>query len=184
MTIGAMFIISRGMIRTGAVEFISQTLLKYSTGHPAAASVLVLLIVGLASAFINNTPVIVLFIPIILSMSCQLGLSPSKLLIPVSCASILAGTCTLIGTSTNIIVSDYSALQGFGKLGMFELSQLGVPIALIGIVFLAVAAPRLMPDIHSPICELKDRENQRYLTEILESERNGLRALTQRFFAV
>lgn len=70
MTIGAMFIISRGMIRTGAVEFISQTLLKYSTGRPVAASVLVLLIVGLASAFINNTPMVVLFIPIILSMSC------------------------------------------------------------------------------------------------------------------
>lgn len=167
ITVASMFLISRGMMRTGAVEFMSQTLLKYTTGRPGMASVLVLLIVGLASAFLNNTPVVVLFIPIILSMSCQLGMSPSKLLIPVSYASILAGTCTLIGTSTNIIVSDYSALHGFGELGMFELSQLGVPIALLGIVFLTVAAPRLMPNIHSPMCELKDRENKRYLTEVI-----------------
>ena len=66
----------------------------------------ILLIVGVSSAFINNTPVVVLFIPIVLSLSCELGFSPSKFLIPVSYASILAGTCTLIGTSTNIIVSD------------------------------------------------------------------------------
>jgi len=174
ITVGSMFLISRGMMRTGAVEYISQTLLKYTAGRPGAASVLVLLIVGLASAFINNTPVVVLFIPIILGMSCQLGLSPSKLLIPVSYASILAGTSTLIGTSTNIIVSNYSALHGFGKLGMFELSQLGVPIALIGIIFLAVAAPRLMPNIHSPICELQDRENQRYLTELIVPKDSSL----------
>jgi di/tricarboxylate transporter len=75
---------------------------------------------------------VVLFIPIILSLSCELDFSPSKFLIPVSYASILAGTCTLIGTSTNIIISDLSSKHGFGSLGMFELSPLGLPIALIG----------------------------------------------------
>ncbi len=108
----------------------------------------------------------VLFIPIILSLSCELDFSPSKFLIPVSYASILAGTCTLIGTSTNIIISDLSAAHGFGSLGMFELSPLGVPIALLGIFFLIFAAPKLMPSLHNPICELKDDENRRYLTEL------------------
>ena len=166
ITVGAMFLISKGMIRTGAVGFISQMVNRYSRGRPTLAIFLILVIVGTASAFINNTPVVVLFIPIILSLSCELDFSPSKVLIPVSYASILAGTCTLIGTSTNIIISDLSAKHGLGSLGMFELSPLGVPIALLGIFFLFFAAPKLMPSMHNPVCELKDDDYRRYLAEL------------------
>jgi di/tricarboxylate transporter len=166
ITVGAMFLISKGMIRTGAVGFISQKVIDYSRGSHILAIFLILVIVGTASAFINNTPVVVLFIPIILGLSCELDFSPSKILIPVSYASILAGTCTLIGTSTNIIISDLSAAQGFGSLGMFELSPLGGPIALLGICFLIFAAPKLMPSMHNPVCELKDDEHRRYLAEL------------------
>jgi len=166
ITVGAMFLISKGMIRTGAVGFISQKVLKYSRGRPNLAMVVILAIVGSASAFINNTPVVVLFIPIVLSLSCELEVSPSQFLIPISYASILAGTCTLIGTSTNIIISDLSARHGFGPLQMFELSRLGIPIAVLGIAFLIFAAPKLMPSVHSPVCELKDDEHRRYLAEL------------------
>ena len=166
ITVGSMFLISRGMIRTGAVGFISQKVIDYSRGRPGLAILLILVIVGTASAFINNTPVVVLFIPIILSLSCELKFSPSKFLIPISYASILAGTCTLIGTSTNIIISDLSAAHGFGSIGMFELSPLGLPIALMGIIFLILAAPRLMPNVHNPVCELRNDENRRYLAEL------------------
>ena len=165
ITVGAMFLISKGMIRTGAVGFISQKVMEYSRGKPNLAIFLILFIVGAASAFINNTPVVVLFIPIILGLSCELDFSPSKFLIPVSYASILAGTCTLIGTSTNIIISDLSAMSGFGSLGMFELSPLGLPIALLGIFFLILAAPKLMPSMQNPVCELKNKERRRYLAE-------------------
>ena len=127
---------------------------------------MILLTVAMSSAFINNTPVVVLFIPIITSLSCEFGLSPSKFLIPVSYASILAGTCTLIGTSTNIIVSDLSAMYGYGELSMFELAVLGVPIALLGLGFLFFAAPRLMPGHVEPVCEVNN-EHRRYLTELL-----------------
>ena len=166
ITVGSMFLISQGMIRTGAVGFISKKVGEYSQGRPVLAIFFVLVIVGTASAFINNTPVVVLFIPIILSLSCELGFSPSKVLIPVSYASILAGTCTLIGTSTNIIISDLSAKHGLGSLGMFELSPLGVPIALLGIFYLIFAAPKLMPSMHNPVCELKDDDYRRYLAEL------------------
>jgi di/tricarboxylate transporter len=166
ITVAAMFLISNGMIRTGAVRFISQKIVDYSRGRPTLAIFLILVIVAMASAFINNTPVVVLFIPIILSLGCKLDFSPSKVLIPVSYASILAGTCTLIGTSTNIIISDLSASHGFGSLGMFELSPLGVPIALLGLIFLMFAAPRLMPNLHNPVCELKDPDHRRYLAEL------------------
>ncbi len=174
ITVGAMFLISKGMIRTGAVGFISQKVVELSRGRPTLAMAMILTIVGLASAFINNTPVVVLFIPIVLSLSCELNFSQSKFLIPVSYASILAGTCTLIGSSTNIIVSDLSATYGFGPLTMFELSRLGVPIAFFGIIFLIFAAPKLMPSMHNPVCELKDDKHRRYLAELQIPPESGI----------
>jgi di/tricarboxylate transporter len=173
VTVGAMFLISRGMIRTGAVGFIGEKVIHYSRGRVNLAMLMTLLIVAIFSAFINNTPVVVLFIPIITSLSCEFGFSPSKFLIPVSYASILAGTCTLIGTSTNIIVSDLSAMYGYGELAMFELAALGVPIAVLGIGFLYVAAPRLMPGHAVPVCEV-DEEHRRYLAELLVPAESSL----------
>ncbi len=167
ITVGAMFLISRGMIRTGAVGFVAQRVIQVSRGKARLAMLFTLLIVGIASAFINNTPVVVLFIPIILNLSCEYDLSPSKFLIPVSYASILAGTCTLIGTSTNIIVSNLSGMYGYGTISMFELSSLGVPIAILGIAFLFFTAPRLMPGHAAPVCELEDRVDRRYLAEFV-----------------
>jgi di/tricarboxylate transporter len=166
ITVGSMFLISKGMIRTGAVGFIGQKVIQMARGNFKLAMLVILLTVALASAFINNTPVVVLFIPVVMSMCCQFNLSPSKFLIPVSYASILAGTCTLIGTSTNIIVSDISAKQGYGAIGMFELSALGLPIAVLGIVFLMLAAPRFMPSLLSPTCEIENSEHRRYLAEL------------------
>jgi di/tricarboxylate transporter len=163
ITVGSMFLISKGMIRTGAVGFIGQKVVQLARGNFKLALLMILLTVAVASAFINNTPVVVLFIPVVMSMCCKFDLSPSKFLIPVSYASILAGTCTLIGTSTNIIVSDLSAKSGYGAFGMFELSILGVPIAIIGIVFLLLAAPRIMPALLNPSCELENSEHRKYL---------------------
>ena len=166
ITVAAMLMISQGMIRTGAVGFIGQKVIEYSKGSPKFSLLVTLLIVAAASAFINNTPVVVLFIPIILNLSCEYNLSPSKFFIPVSYASILAGTCTLIGTSTNIIVSDLSLIQGYGGIGMFELSPLGIPIAIMGLAFLYVFSPILMPGHTTPTCEMEDREDKRYLAEL------------------
>ena len=165
ITVGSMFLISRAMMRTGAVGYLAQNVIRHSRGNVHIATLLTLIIVALASAFINNTPVVVLFIPVILQLGCEYGLSPSKILIPVSYTSILAGTCTLIGTSTNIIVSDLSFSYGYGKISMFELASLGVPIAVIGILFLYITAPRLLPGHTEPTCEHLDREEKRYLAE-------------------
>jgi len=174
ITVGAMFLISSAMVRTGAVGFIAQKIIVYSHGKANIALLLILLTVSLTSAFINNTPIVVLFIPIILSLSCEYDLSPSKFLIPVSYTSILAGTCTLIGTSTNIIVSDLSFIYGYGEIGMFELAKVGVPIALLGIAFLYFVSPRLMPGHAMPTCHLDEREDKRYLAELLVLEESPL----------
>jgi di/tricarboxylate transporter len=166
ITVGSMFLISRGMLRTGAVGYIGQKILTLARGNATLAMLVILLSVAIASAFINNTPVVVLFIPVVMSMCCEFNLSPSKFLIPLSYASILGGTCTLIGTSTNIIVSDLSANSGYGAIGMFELSIVGVPIAIIGIAFLMVTAHRIMPSLSNPSCELENSEHRRYLAEL------------------
>ncbi len=180
ITVGAMFLIGRGMIRTGAVGFLVDRVVASSGKNAKFAMIVTLLMVAIASAFINNTPVVVLFIPVILSLSCEFSFSPSKYLIPISYASILAGTCTLIGTSTNIIVSDLSYELGYGKIGMFELSTLGVPIAILGIAFLYFAAPRLMPGLLSPVCELKDSTHKQYLAELAVPKNSRLVGLDPR----
>ncbi|MBR9980538.1 MAG: SLC13 family permease [Desulfatitalea sp.] len=167
ITVGAMFLISQGMVRTGVVGLIGQRVMTLAGGRAWMALLVVLLIVGVASAFINNTPVVVLFIPVIISMGCRLGVSPSKYLIPISYVSILAGTCTLIGTSTNIIVSDLSARNGYGAIGMFELAWVGLPIAVIGFIFILLAAPRWLPDMDHPTCELDGQRKRRYLAELV-----------------
>ena len=170
ITVGALFIVSRAMMRTGALEFVTEKIIDFSKGSSNRVMITTLSIVALSSAFINNTPVVVLFVAIIMSVCCKYGLSPSKFMIPVSYASILAGTCTLIGTSTNILVSELSAANGYGALTMFELSSLGIPIALLGIVCIYFVAARVLPGHIAPVCELQDNDNRKYLAEFLVRE--------------
>jgi di/tricarboxylate transporter len=167
ITVAAMFLLSRGLIRTGAVGFVTGWVMRFSKGNQTYATLLIFVTVAFASAFINNTPVVVLFIPIVMALSCKCDFSPSKLLIPLSYVSILAGTSTLIGTSTNIIVSDLAATYGFEELTMFELGKIGVPIAIVGMVFLLVIAPRLMPARTAPVCDLEHGKAKRYIAELI-----------------
>ena len=174
ITVGAMFLLSHGLIRTGAVGVISEHILYFTKGNKTRAAILIFLTVALASAFINNTPVVVLFIPIVMGLSCECDFSPSKLLIPISYVSILAGTCTLIGTSTNIIVSDLSTQFGFKPLSMFELSQVGIPIAIIGMTFLFFISPRILPGRTAPVCELDETKSNLYIAELIVSRNSPL----------
>ena len=174
ITVGAMFVVSKGMMRTGGVEFLGRQVIRLAGGNFRVALAIVLVSVAIASAFINNTPVVILFIPVVMAMCCEYGLSPSKFLIPVSYASILAGTCTLIGTSTNIIISDLSHDLGYGSLSMFELSIVGIPLAICGILFLLVAAPKVLPDLANPVCHLHDDDRREYLAELQISEGSPL----------
>lgn len=167
ITVGAMFLISRGLIRTGAIGFATDLIFRFSKGNQAIAFILILILVGLASAFINNTPVVVLFIPIVIGLSCECNFSPSKLLIPLSYVSILAGTCTLIGTSTNIIVSDLSVIYGYEPFSMFELSKIGIPIAILGLIYLLVVSPKILPERTAPVCELDEGKEKRYIAELI-----------------
>ncbi len=173
ITVGAMFVVSKGMMRTGGVEFLGRKIIKMAGGNYKLALIIILLSVAIASAFINNTPVVILFIPVVMAMCCEFGLSPSKFLIPVSYASILAGTCTLIGTSTNIIISDLSVSFGYDGLQMFELGTLGVPLAITGIAFLYFLAPKVLPALANPLCQLQDSAHRQYLAELKILEKSS-----------
>jgi len=174
ITVGSMFLLSHGLIRTGAVGFLTELVLKFSKGSRKSAFLIILVGGAVLSAFINNTPVVTLFIPIVMGLSCECDFSPSKMLIPLSYVSILAGTSTLIGTSTNIIVSDLANLNGFDQLSMFELGRLGVPIAAIGIFFLFLASPKLMPGRTAPVCELDEGKEKKYIAELIVTEKSPL----------
>ncbi len=173
ITVGAMFIISAGLMRTGAVGFLADKIIAFSRGRPHRILLLSITAVALSSAFINNTPVVVLFVPIILRVCYQHGLSPSKFLIPISYASILGGTCTLIGTSTNILVSDIASavaahrqIPGLHKLGMFEMAPVGLPLAVGGLILIMLLAHRLLPDRKTVTSTLADTEQKSFMTEL------------------
>jgi len=166
ITVGSMFMLSRGLMRTGALAFVSEKMIDYSQGKDRRILIMAMLGTAIPSAFLNNTPVVVLFVSIIMSVCCEYGLSPSRYLIPVSFSSITAGTCTLIGTSTNIIVSDLSLKYGYGAIQMFELSSLGILIAFVVITLLFFLAPLFMPQHKAPVCELKGEAAPRYLAEL------------------
>jgi di/tricarboxylate transporter len=145
ITIATLYVVAAGLKETGAVQWIARRLL----GHPKTekgAQLRMIAPTGILSAFMNNTAVVAMFIPAIQGWAQRLGISASKLLLPLSYAAILGGTCTLIGTSTNLVVDGMLQSELDIHLGLFELAWVGVPLLLIGGAFLVVFGSRLLPD--------------------------------------
>jgi di/tricarboxylate transporter len=146
LTIGAMFILSSGLTKTGAINFLSQKLTQLAASSELKLFVVIIATAGVVSAFINNTAAVAIFLPIALGLAQDRNISQSRLLMPLSFASIVGGTCTLIGTSTNILVSSLARDQGLEPFSMFELSKLGIIFLFIGLIYLTFVARRLLPD--------------------------------------
>ena len=146
VTIGAMFVLSEGLRRTGMLEYVGDYFSRLGEASPWRALGIMMVVIGTISAFINNTAAIAIFIPVVLGVAGQLGVSPSRLLMPVSFASMFGGVCTLIGTSTNILVSSIAADHGAEPFSMFEFAPLGLVFFVVGFAYLFFVGIRMIPE--------------------------------------
>ncbi len=146
LTIAALFLVSEGVRYSGVLNKVANIALpKKKRSVPRLLLSIMLPISGL-SAFLNNTPVVIIFGPVIKNWAQKIGLSPKKFLIPLSYATIFGGICTLIGTSTNLVVDGMMQEAGFEGLGMFELGKIGFAIALVGFLYVSFIGQHFLPD--------------------------------------
>jgi len=167
VTIGAMFVLSAALQKTGAVNFLGALSSKIFKFNFWVGLIGTMILVGVVSAFVNNTPVVAVFIPILMALSVTNNISPSRLLMPISFASMFGGVCTLVGTSTNILVSSVAVQHGLPALGMFEFTKMGLVFFGAGILYMALFGVRLIP-VREIEQNLTDKYRMKdYLTDIV-----------------
>lgn len=166
IVIGSLFVLAEALTRTGVFEAFSYYLSRRLADRGWLAVGVVLVVAGLASGVLNNTAVVAMFIPLVVGLCGRLGISPSKVLLPLSYIAILGGTLTLIGTSTNILVSSLVEEAGGPPLAMFEISGLGIVFLVSGLAYVFLFSGRLLPDTGPPSTLTKKYGVGPYLTEV------------------
>ena len=164
ITIGVLFVCADAMRETGALRLVSR-LVFGNAQTPTAALLRLTLPTAFLSAFMNNTPIVAMFIPMVRSFALRIGVAPSKLLIPLAYAAMFGGTWTLIGTSPNLVVSSQLERAGLASLGMLEIAWIGIPSTIVGLIYLLTIGQRLLPS-HADLLESVAEESREYLVEV------------------
>ncbi|OGF56320.1 MAG: hypothetical protein A2Z21_03955 [Candidatus Fraserbacteria bacterium RBG_16_55_9] len=167
ITVLAMFILSGALYRTGVINQLTRPMIRMAGESEFRQLLILALIVGSISAFIANTAVVAIFLPLVLTLARERRRAPSKLLIPLSYVAQLGGVITLIGTSTNVLASALSERAGFGALGMFEFAKIGLLIFATGVLYLLLIGRRLLPERRTEF-EITDSYRVKdYLAEVI-----------------
>jgi di/tricarboxylate transporter len=149
IVLASIFVLSAALQEAGVLDWIGEEMRHRAKVGSSRFLITLMGIVGATSSLMNNTTVTALFTPVVSELARKAGVSPSKLLMPVAFASILGGTCTLIGTSTNVAVSGFLQHAGLEPVGMFETTLLGVLILGVGILYMAVVGVHMLPVRHA-----------------------------------
>lgn len=174
ITVACMFILGAGLQRTGALDQVTQLLKRMGGRSPWRLLTTIMAMAMAVSAFINNTLVVILFLPIALTMAVRAGVAPSKLAIPVLFAAILGGTCTLIGTSANIVVDGIVQRAGQAAFGMFEFTALGLIVAAVGFAYMLLVGARLLPVRETLTSLTRSTAAREFRTEFIVQNRSSL----------
>jgi len=166
-TVAAMFVLSAAVQNTGIIVPLAKQMEKAFLKNFWYGFLLMMFVVGFLSAFVNNTPVVALLIPVVIAAATKSGINPSKILIPLSFVSMFGGVCTLVGTSTNILVSDISKQYGFGSFSMFEMTSLGIVFFVAGSLYMIFIGLRLLPDNVSQTDNGREPYNHFFVTNIV-----------------
>jgi di/tricarboxylate transporter len=173
-TIALLFLVMGGLVRTGAIELIVSVAGRRVQERPRTTIAVLLGFIALLSSVMNNTPLVAVMIPVIISLAAQMRIAPSKLLIPLSYMTVLGGMISLIGTSTNVLVDGVAVAEGLEHFGLFEIAPLGLAVTVAGGLYLALVGRRLLPDRQSMASLLQDRKKMKYFTEVAVPEDSPL----------
>jgi len=172
VTILFLFLLSAGLEKTGAVNLVGKAMIKSIGKNQKLAFISVLLVCGLVSAFLNNTAVVIIFMPIVFKIAKFTNQSPSKLLMPLSFAAIMGGTLTLIGTSTNLVVNGIAVEHGYASFGMFDVTPIGAILFIVFFLYMYFIGVRLIPARRAAESLADDYELKDFLTEIIIEKRS------------